>query len=161
MAKKINASLSKGKNCSDLVKTAVAEKERKNGHQKKDPASVDGQHVDGLVRKETFDDVAKQEEQEKKKVDRNSENYILGKLFQKTTAHSAVPFEDIANGNQKDHAIVEAEAQKVAQEAMRVLRLSRKKCQNPVTGKPIWMGHDAVPVAPVKESNGFDDDVSV
>ena len=44
-----------------------------------------------------------------------------------------------------DYAIVEAEAEKVAQEAVAALRRSRHSCSSALSGQPTWTGqHGAV-----------------
>ncbi|XP_055342313.1 DNA excision repair protein ERCC-6-like [Paramacrobiotus metropolitanus] len=128
LARKISQQIASGKNCRELVKSAV---EGAGGAR----AKVDGVAIAGVSKKETYQSPVEDEDKDGKK-----EEYILGRLLKRTTAHSAVSFDDIAAGGHPDRAIVEAEAQRVAQEAMRLLKLSRKQCHTAVSGIPNWVG---------------------
>ncbi|GAU87804.1 hypothetical protein RvY_00602 [Ramazzottius varieornatus] len=128
----------------EIPQLTEASKDRKKTKRRKN--MVDGAVITGLAKTEAYQNPADETEEERKK----NEDYVLQTLFKKTTAHSAVPYEEVANGTQRDHAIVEEEAQKVAQEAMRMLRLSRKRCHPATSGVPNYSGD--IKVVPVKPS---------
>ena len=55
--------------------------------------------------------------------------------------HSAMQHDKIMLSSQTDYAIVEAEADRVASEAVRALRQSRSQCYTATSGVPTWTGH--------------------
>lgn len=48
--------------------------------------------------------------------------------------------EKIMDSGRPDYAIVEAEAEKVAREAVAALRRSRQQCASAISGLPTWTG---------------------
>lgn len=48
--------------------------------------------------------------------------------------------ERIMESGHADYALVEGEARKVAQEAIKAMKASRQQCWNPMTGQPTWTG---------------------
>ncbi|OQV23737.1 DNA excision repair protein ERCC-6 [Hypsibius exemplaris] len=120
----------------DLVKMAVQKPSKKS--------VVEGENIAGVTKREDYCSPLEETAEERKK----KEDFVLKSLFKKSTAHSAIPFEDIANGNQKDHAIVEEEAKRNAEEAMRILRLSRKKCHGAQSGIPNYSGDFVLKLPP-------------
>ena len=76
-----------------LTEASKDQKKRK----KRGKNMVDGEVIAGLAKTEAYQNPAEETEEERKK----NENYVLQTLFRKTTVHSAVPFEDVANGTQR------------------------------------------------------------
>ncbi|GFO00974.1 DNA excision repair protein ercc-6-like [Plakobranchus ocellatus] len=73
------------------------------------------------------------------------DDYVLRELFKKTGIHGAMKHDKIMESGRPDYAIVEAEAEKVAREAVAALRRSRQRCSSAMSGLPTWTGqHGAV-----------------
>ena len=62
--------------------------------------------------------------------------------------HSVMKHDAIMDGASPDHVLVEAEANRVAQDALRALRLSRQQCLGAASGVPTWTGHRGLAGAP-------------
>jgi DNA excision repair protein ERCC-6 len=84
--------------------------------------------------------VKKKSHKEEKKVDKKSDDYVLGKLFNskknKSFIHAAVEHDKIVESAESDFALVEVEAERVAKEAVRALKESRKFCHTAQSGIP-------------------------
>ncbi|KAM6156362.1 DNA excision repair protein ERCC-6 [Erethizon dorsatum] len=73
---------------------------------------------------------------------RSGDDYVLEKLFKKSVGvHSVVKHDAIVDGASPDYVLVEAEANRVAQDALKALRLSRQQCLGAASGVPTWTGH--------------------
>ncbi|XP_005412626.1 PREDICTED: DNA excision repair protein ERCC-6 [Chinchilla lanigera] len=73
---------------------------------------------------------------------RSGDDYVLEKLFKKSVGvHSVVKHDAIMDGANPDYVLVEAEANRVAQDALKALRLSRQQCLGALSGVPTWTGH--------------------
>lgn len=70
-------------------------------------------------------------------------------LFFLVGVHSVMKHDAIMDGASPDYVLVEAEANRVAQDALKALRLSRQRCQGAVSGVPTWTGHRGFSGAPV------------
>ena len=71
--------------------------------------------------------------------------FIFLLVFCHTTGvHSAIQHDSIMQSGEPDYALVEGEAQRVAQEAARALKASRAACYNATSGKPTWTGTSGV-----------------
>ncbi|RUS74131.1 hypothetical protein EGW08_018111 [Elysia chlorotica] len=74
------------------------------------------------------------------------DDYVLRELFKKTGIQGAMKHDKIMESGRPDYAIVEAEAEKVAREAVAALRRSRHRCSSALSGRPTWTGqHGTVP----------------
>ncbi len=62
--------------------------------------------------------------------------------------HSAMQHDRIMSSSGADYALVEAEADRVAREAARALKLSRARCLGARTGVPTWTGNTGLSGAP-------------
>ena len=62
--------------------------------------------------------------------------------------HSVVRHDAIIDGSSPDYVLVEAEANRVAQDALKALRLSRQQCLGAASGVPTWTGHRGISGAP-------------
>ncbi|XP_004874585.1 DNA excision repair protein ERCC-6 isoform X1 [Heterocephalus glaber] len=72
----------------------------------------------------------------------SGDDYVLEKLFKKSVGvHSVVKHDAIMDGASPDYVLVEAEANRVAQDALKALRLSRQQCLGAASGVPTWTGH--------------------
>jgi DNA excision repair protein ERCC-6 len=73
-----------------------------------------------------------------KEFEKKEDDYVLSKLFKskKSIIHSAHNHDIIIENSDPDFALVEEEANKIATEAVRALKESRKYCQSAESGKP-------------------------
>jgi DNA excision repair protein ERCC-6 len=73
-----------------------------------------------------------------KESEKKEDDYVLSKLFKskKSIIHSAHNHDVIIENSDPDFALVEEEANKIATEAVRALKESRKYCQSAESGKP-------------------------
>lgn len=62
--------------------------------------------------------------------------------------HSVMKHDAIMDGASPDFVLVEAEANRVAQDALKALRLSRQRCLGALSGIPTWTGHRGSSGAP-------------
>lgn len=69
-------------------------------------------------------------------------------LFFLVGVHSVMKHDAIMDGASPDYVLVEAEANRVAQDALRALRHSRQQCLGATSGAPTWTGHRGSSGAP-------------
>lgn len=69
-------------------------------------------------------------------------------MFVLVGVHSVLKHDAIMDGASPDYVLVEAEANRVAQDALKALRLSRQRCLGVASGVPTWTGHSGVSRAP-------------
>ncbi|XP_065376800.1 DNA excision repair protein ERCC-6 isoform X5 [Macaca fascicularis] len=69
--------------------------------------------------------------------------------------HSVMKHDAIMDGASPDYVLVEAEANRVAQDALKALRLSRQRCLGAVSGVPTWTGHRGISGAPAGTKSRF------
>ncbi|XP_061261663.1 DNA excision repair protein ERCC-6 isoform X2 [Bos javanicus] len=117
-------------------------------------AKFEGTRIPHLVKKRQYrrrDPAAESEAKE-----RSHDDYVLEKLFRKSAGvHSVMKHDAIMDGASPDHVLVEAEANRVAQDALRALRLSRQQCLGAASGVPTWTGHRALAGAPAGKKSRF------
>jgi DNA excision repair protein ERCC-6 len=80
-------------------------------------------------------------------VDKQSDDYVLSKLFKRkkkhggeSMIHTALHHDKIVNNSEPDFALIEIEAEKVANEAVKALKESRKYCSTAESGRPNLVG---------------------
>ncbi|XP_063234506.1 DNA excision repair protein ERCC-6-like [Bacillus rossius redtenbacheri] len=97
----------------------------------------EGERVPHLVGQETTAKPSRSDDEE-----RNAEHddYVLRKLFKKSGLQTALRHDTIMEKGHSDYALVEGEAQRVAQEAVKALRESRQQCWRAGSGVPSWTG---------------------
>uniref|UniRef100_A0A670I4R4 DNA excision repair protein ERCC-6 n=1 Tax=Podarcis muralis TaxID=64176 RepID=A0A670I4R4_PODMU len=88
-------------------------------------ARFEGQRIPHLVKQRKYQKEDSEEEKHPKKV----EDYVLEKLFKKSGIHSVMKHDAIMEASSPDYVLVEAEANRVAQDALRVLKISRQRYQ--------------------------------
>uniref|UniRef100_A0A8C0X322 DNA excision repair protein ERCC-6 n=1 Tax=Castor canadensis TaxID=51338 RepID=A0A8C0X322_CASCN len=117
-------------------------------------AKFEGTRVPHLVKRRRYH---KQDtEQESTAREQSSDDYVLEKLFKKSVGvHSVVKHDAIMDGASPDYVLVEAEANRVAQDALKALRLSRQRCLGAVSGVPTWTGHRGISGAPAGIKSRF------
>jgi DNA excision repair protein ERCC-6 len=111
---------------------------------------LNGQFIPNLekIRKNKKNENEINEEREaEKKMDKKSDDYVLSKLFKSKkknggqgAIHTAMRHDMIVDNNDPDFALVEIEAEKVANEAIKALKESRKFCKPAETGVPNLVG---------------------
>ncbi|XP_012889227.1 PREDICTED: DNA excision repair protein ERCC-6 [Dipodomys ordii] len=117
-------------------------------------AKFEGTRIPHLVRKKRYH--KQDSEQESQATEQNSDDYVLQKLFKKSVGvHSVVKHDAIVDGTSPDYVLVEAEASRVAQEALKALKLSRQRCLGAASGVPTWTGHRGTSGAPAGIKSRF------
>ena len=113
-----------------------SKKKKKSKNTKKKDAKFEGERVSHLDKTDVFKQaVSMQNDGEKE------DNYVLSKLFKKSGVHSALKHDMIMDGDgNADFALIDAEAERVAKEAVQRLRQSRKQCFRASEGIPTWTG---------------------
>lgn len=71
---------------------------------------------------------------------KKQDEYVLKKLFKNASLHSALQHDAIEGATSNDYIIVENEAERVANNAIRALQRSREMCLSASTGLPNWTG---------------------
>lgn len=99
------------------------------------------QRVDYLVRQDIYkpdidDDDGKPDPRYKK------DDYILERLFKKSNISGALKHDKIETDSTADYKVIESEAEKVARDAIRALRQSRRMCLGSTSGVPNWTGRN-------------------
>ncbi|CAG09381.1 unnamed protein product, partial [Tetraodon nigroviridis] len=92
-------------------------------------ARFEGHRIPHLVKKRTY----KKEEPEAD-AQKESDDYVLAKLFKKSGGlgiHSVMQHDTIMESANPDFVLVEAEANRVANEALKALKTSRRQCRLP------------------------------
>nr|XP_023014633.1 DNA excision repair protein ERCC-6-like isoform X1 [Leptinotarsa decemlineata] len=97
-------------------------KKRKNKCVTDISGTIDGEQVEGLVKTE----VKKRKKEKKLTADSESQDdYVLGKLFQKTGVSGALKHESIVNGRQGGNLRIHSETKMRAEKSLEALRKSR------------------------------------
>uniref|UniRef100_A0A8C3YVQ5 DNA excision repair protein ERCC-6 n=1 Tax=Catagonus wagneri TaxID=51154 RepID=A0A8C3YVQ5_9CETA len=137
------------------TKHRVTEEETPEKHQRPKPknskhrrdAKFEGTRIPHLVKKRQYQRRDNENENEVK--ERSNDDYVLEKLFKKSVGvHSVMKHDAIMDGTSPDYVLVEAEANRVAQDALKALRLSRQRCLGAASGVPTWTGHRGLAGAP-------------
>ncbi|KAM9726838.1 DNA excision repair protein ERCC-6 isoform 1-T2 [Menidia menidia] len=115
----------KRKHCDSADADKHSHKRRKRSRD----ARFEGQRIPHLVKKKTFN---KAESEDNATEDqKNSDDYVLTKLFKKSGIHSVMQHDTIMESSNPDYVLVEAEANRVAKEALKALKTSRQQCRLP------------------------------
>ncbi|KAL1780813.1 DNA excision repair protein ERCC-6 [Sigmodon hispidus] len=149
----------KSKRKHDIAKEETPEKElqprqkAKNSKHCRD-AKFEGTRIPYLVKKRRHRQ--QDTEPESKAKEQSSDDYVLEKLFKKSVGvHSVVKHDAIMDGTNPDYVLVEAEANRVAQDALKALKFSRQQCLGAASGVPTWTGHRGISGAPAGMKNRF------
>ncbi|XP_057590574.1 DNA excision repair protein ERCC-6 isoform X2 [Hippopotamus amphibius kiboko] len=117
-------------------------------------AKFEGIRIPHLVKKRQYR--RQDDENGSEATDRSHDDYVLEKLFRKSVGvHSVMKHDAIMDGASPDYVLVEAEANRVAQDALKALRLSRQRCLGAASGVPTWTGHRGVAGAPAGRKSRF------
>ncbi|XP_048472275.1 DNA excision repair protein ERCC-6 isoform X2 [Rhincodon typus] len=103
-------------------------KQKHRKHKRHKDAYFEGERIPHLVKRKKLKKRDHEEEQKEKEVCRQSDDYVLEKLFKKSGIHSVMKHDVIMESSNPDYVLVEAEANRVAQEALKALKASRQRC---------------------------------
>ncbi|XP_046572869.1 LOW QUALITY PROTEIN: DNA excision repair protein ERCC-6-like [Haliotis rubra] len=120
-----------------FLKDTLRNKDKKHKKKKKKKsrdAKFEGERIPHLDRRSDYKD--KDGDAEEKKND----DYVLQELFKKTGIQGALQHDKIMSSGRPDFALVEAEAEKVAKQAVAALKKSRSQCHSALAGIPTWTG---------------------
>ena len=121
-----------------------SDRKKKDRKMKKDRGGrFEGERVPHLLKTRRYKPPI-QDEEEAEKTAQSQDNYVLARLFAKSGVHSAVQHDAIVDGRLQDYAIIESEANKVADLAISALRASRRECMAAETGVPNWTGQNGM-----------------
>ncbi|NWX51873.1 ERCC6 protein, partial [Steatornis caripensis] len=118
------------------------DKSKKKHHK---DAKFEGERVPHLVKQKRY---RKENTEEKEEDSNKNDDYVLEKLFKKSGVHSVMKHDAIMEASSADYVLVEAEANRVAQDALRALKVSRQRCLGAASGVPTWTGMSGLSGAP-------------
>nr|XP_013814300.1 PREDICTED: DNA excision repair protein ERCC-6 [Apteryx mantelli mantelli] len=119
------------------------DKSKRKKHHK--DAKFEGERIPHLVKQKQY---RKEDSEEKEKGLKKNDDYVLEKLFKKSGVHSVMKHDAIMEASSADYVLVEAEANRVAQDALRALKVSRQRCLGAASGVPTWTGTSGLSGAP-------------
>lgn len=108
--------------------------------------SIDGELVPNLDKKLDYNASSNDDEERQKQIqeDKQKDDYVLSKLLKvkhgKAKIQTALHHDKIVDSSEPDYALVESEADRVAQEALKNLRQSRSLCNSAESGRPNLVG---------------------
>ncbi|XP_044229225.1 DNA excision repair protein ERCC-6 [Thunnus albacares] len=112
----------KRKHCDSADSDRHKHKKRKHSRD----ARFEGQRISHLVKKR---DYKKAESEDEAGDQKKSDDYVLAKLFKKSGIHSVMQHDTIMESSNPDYVLVEAEANRVAKDALKALKVSRQQCR--------------------------------
>ncbi|XP_054718613.1 DNA excision repair protein ERCC-6-like [Uloborus diversus] len=104
---------------------------------KRKASRVDGEKIDFVVKTDTY-----KPPQDESELNATQDDYVLSKLFKTSGVHTALKHDAIVDASSADYMIVEGEANRVAKEAVKVLKESRRFCARAAEGIPTWTGQN-------------------
>uniref|UniRef100_A0A8C0FMU1 DNA excision repair protein ERCC-6 n=1 Tax=Bubo bubo TaxID=30461 RepID=A0A8C0FMU1_BUBBB len=134
---------SKTKHRVDMLSRESHKGKSKKKHHK--DAKFEGERIPHLVKQKRY---RRENSEEKEEDSKKNDDYVLEKLFKKSGVHSVMKHDAIMEASSADHVLVEAEANRVAQDALRVLKVSRQRCLGAASGVPTWTGMRGLSGAP-------------
>ncbi|XP_014378988.1 DNA excision repair protein ERCC-6 isoform X1 [Alligator sinensis] len=135
---------SKTKHSVDMLAHEGCKNNQKKSKNKKD-AKFEGERISHLVKKKQY---RKEDNEEKEDDQKKNDDYVLEKLFKKSGVHSVMKHDVIMEASSPDYVLMEAEANRVAQDALRALKISRQRCLGAAFGVPTWTGSSGLSGAP-------------
>ncbi|XP_054455945.1 DNA excision repair protein ERCC-6 [Anoplopoma fimbria] len=113
----------KRKHCDSVDSDKHKRKHKKRKHSK--DSRFEGHRISHLVKKKAFEKAEGEDNETGKK----SDDYVLAKLFKKSGIHSVMQHDTIMESSNPDYVLVEAEANRVAKDALKALKVSRQQCR--------------------------------
>ncbi|KFZ62302.1 DNA excision repair protein ERCC-6 [Podiceps cristatus] len=135
--------MEKTRHLMDMLSHKTSKDKSKKKHHK--DAKFEGERIPHLVKQKRY---RKENSEEKEEDSKKNDDYVLKKLFKKSGVHSVMKHDAIMEASSADHVLVEAEADRVAQEALRALKVSRQRCLGAASGVPTWTGMSGLSGAP-------------
>ncbi|XP_078007035.1 DNA excision repair protein ERCC-6 isoform X3 [Phascolarctos cinereus] len=115
-------------------------------------AKFEGTRIPHLVRQKQY----RKHDDEKEENQQKNDDYVLEKLFKRSVGvHSVMKHDAIMEASSPDYVLVEAEANRVAQDALKALKMSRQRCLGAVSGVPTWTGSNGLSGAPAGGKSRF------
>ncbi|XP_069685202.1 DNA excision repair protein ERCC-6-like [Periplaneta americana] len=114
-------------------------KHKKHSRRKKEDALFEGERVPYLVGQSQTNETHQNDDNSLKEDD-----YVLRKLFKKSGIQTAMRHDTIMEGGDADYALVEGEAKRVAKEAVKAMKESRRECWQADRGVPSWTGQSGI-----------------
>lgn len=121
----------KKKHCDGTDTASQPSAKQKHKHEKRkrsQDARFEGHRISHLVKKRRHKR-EDSEDQKKTKDEQKNDDYVLAKLFKKSGIHSVMKHDTIMEASNPDYVLVEAEANRVAKDALKALKLSRQHCR--------------------------------
>ncbi|XP_076021677.1 DNA excision repair protein ERCC-6 [Genypterus blacodes] len=106
----------------------------KQKHKRSRDARFEGQRISHLVKKRNYNKTDTEENGNEDQ--RKADDYVLAKLFKKSGVHSVMQHDTIMDSSNPDYVLVESEANRVAKEALKALKVSRQRCRLPISKPP-------------------------
>ncbi|XP_046391491.1 DNA excision repair protein ERCC-6-like [Ischnura elegans] len=117
-------------------------KKKKHKHKRKD-CVFEGEKVAHLVSVgEPSSKSSAADEEDNEELNQSQDDYVLKKLFSNSGLQTALRHDVIMDGGDADYALVEGEAERVAHEAVKALKESRRNCWAAGSGIPTWTGQN-------------------
>ncbi|NWI92567.1 ERCC6 protein, partial [Pitta sordida] len=135
--------ISKIKHSVDMLSHESQKVKFKKKHHK--DAKFEGRRIPHLVKQKQY---RRENGEEKEEDSKKNDDYVLRKLFKKSGVHSVMKHDAIMEASSVDHVLEEAEASRVAQDALRALKISRQQCLGAASGVPTWTGTSGLSGAP-------------
>lgn len=120
-----NSSSSTSNDIGDAASTSSSKDDSKG-------AVVEGKRIKYLVKCDLYKEEVIEDEDE---IHQKQDDYVLRKLFKNASLHSALQHDKIEGATSDDFIIVENEAERVANQAIKALQRSRESCLSAITGK--------------------------
>lgn len=98
--------------------------------------------VDYLVKQDMYRVDNDKIDEKKDLTDSQKDDYILRRLFKKSDIQGALHHDKIESDAGSDYKIIESEAHKVAMDAIKALKASRRACLGASSGIPNWTGRN-------------------
>ncbi|XP_077438587.1 DNA excision repair protein ERCC-6 [Vanacampus margaritifer] len=98
------------------------ERHKSKKHKREKDARFEGHRISHLVKKREYKKTDAEDQKQ-------SDDYVLSKLFKKSGIHSVMQHDSIIESSNPDFVLVEAEADKVAKDALKALKVSRQHCR--------------------------------
>uniref|UniRef100_UPI00398F07D4 DNA excision repair protein ERCC-6 isoform X3 n=1 Tax=Pristiophorus japonicus TaxID=55135 RepID=UPI00398F07D4 len=133
---KMKHQVTKGEQDMALSVDRHKDKHKHRKHKRQKDAYFEGERIPHLVKRQKRKD---HEEEQKKETRRQSDDYVLEKLFKKSGIHSVMKHDVIMESSNPDYVLVEAEANRVAQDALKALKASRQRCLGVSSSAPSRM----------------------
>lgn len=108
-------------------------KHKHKKHKHREDAQFEGHRISHLVKKRRYKREDSEDLKETKDEQKN-DDYVLAKLFKKSGIHSVMKHDTIMEASNPDYVLVEAEANRVAKDALKALKVSRQHCRLPFRG---------------------------